>query len=252
MKQIIIGFDARGERAVGAGETRKQIEAVQSYACAILDADGDPLTWADFYDPDNPRSVLQSLVSDRKRRIDQGKTMADRPPFAVVTVEGRRAVRFEFYEGHDALSCVHDLRAREYRGMGMSLYLDRDPQAYDPIEYLRERGMIPAGMEAAVKAFLEKIHQESSRPPAEISTTRRRIMEIIGAEGGQTWQYRIQEASGVKSGNLATKLRAMMLGGLIEEIPDPEPGGKPRRWYRLTERGRAALAEPPPQPKPCA
>jgi len=90
----LIGVDDRGEMVVGRAETEAQIARVRELECAL--ADGEALTWDDFDNPAEPRTLFQAIARDRGRRIDQGTYMADRPPFAVVTVHGDRAVRLEF------------------------------------------------------------------------------------------------------------------------------------------------------------
>lgn len=70
-----------------------------------------------------------------------------------------------------------------------------------------------------------------------------------GAEYGYGIVKRIAEAEagGIRlaPSNLYYVLDRMMAGGLVEETGDPEPGSGviPRRYYRITRRGRAALSE---------
>jgi len=47
-----------------------------------------------------------------------------------------KAVRLEYYEGHDALSLVYDIRAKELEGKELPKWLESDPYAYDPAAFL--------------------------------------------------------------------------------------------------------------------
>jgi hypothetical protein len=144
-KTILIGIDDHGEMAVGRAETEEQIARVRGLVCALANDEGEALTWEDFDNPEEPRTLFQAIARDRGRRIDRGLMMADRPPFAVVTAEGGRAVRLEFYEGHDALALVYDVRARELHGVARANYLGADPHAYDPAAFLAEVLGVPQG-----------------------------------------------------------------------------------------------------------
>lgn len=132
-KLFLIGIDERGEKVVDSATTQGQIERVKRLECALVHR-GERLRWEVF---DDPHTLFQAILKDREMRVDQKQFMADRPPFAVVTALGRRAVRLEYYEGHDALSLVYDLRAPELEGKELPPYLARDPYAYDPVEFLK-------------------------------------------------------------------------------------------------------------------
>ncbi|MEW6572950.1 MAG: hypothetical protein AB1374_04895 [Bacillota bacterium] len=83
--------------------------------------------------------------------------MADRPPVAVVTVIGDRAVRLEYYAGHDALELVYDVRTKELEHQDLPLWLERDPHAYDPAEFLEKTFGIP---EEFSKPLLDHAHRK--------------------------------------------------------------------------------------------
>lgn len=160
IKRILIGLDAVGERAVGSQETESSIRYARKFECALVSDQGEAITWDGLDNPEEPLTILQYVVRDRKLRIDQGKIMADRPPFAVVTIRDQRVVRLEFYEGHDALECTYDLRAPELQGVKLPRYLERDPQAYDPVEYLKSAGLVPPGTEEIIREMLREIHKK--------------------------------------------------------------------------------------------
>lgn len=151
---LFVGVD--GEKAVNSEETGRQIDQVKALMCA-LEHEGEKLTWQAFDNPDEPRTLFQSILRDRKLRIDEKTFMADRPSFAVVTAIDGKAVRLEYYEGHDALSLQYDLRSKELEGKDLPNYMDRDPQAYDPVAFLQETFGIPEGVS---RPILDEAHKE--------------------------------------------------------------------------------------------
>jgi len=154
-----VGID--GEKTVSSMETKKQIEQVKRLECALESEEGEALTWTTFDDPNEPRSLFQAILQDRKERVDQGVLMADRPCFAVVTAYGHRAIRLEYYEGHDELSLVYDIRAKELRGKELPKWLERDPYAYDPAAFLEEVLGIPKEASKPVLDAVHKLEKES-------------------------------------------------------------------------------------------
>ena len=42
----------------------------------------EPIAWDDLDNPDEPRTLCQHILGDRKVRVDRGNFMADRPPSA--------------------------------------------------------------------------------------------------------------------------------------------------------------------------
>lgn len=141
-KILVIGGDEKGEQVVGSEETKRQVEMVRKLECH-LQKDGKALSWDAFDNPKEPRTLFQAIINDRKLRVDQGMLMADRPPVAVVTVLDGKAVRLEYYEGHDALSLVYDIRAKELEGKELPKWLESDPYAYDPAAFLEAMLGIP-------------------------------------------------------------------------------------------------------------
>lgn len=158
METILIGIDDRGERAVGRAEMEGQIARVRGFECALVD-EGEALTWEDFDNPEEPRTLFQAIANDREKRIDRGILMADRPPFAVVTVHGDRAVRLEYYEGHDALTMIYDVRAPELQGKPLPGYMETDPHAYDPAAFLEVVLGVPKDISGPL---LEEVHGGAS------------------------------------------------------------------------------------------
>lgn len=149
-----IGVD--GEQVVDSTETQRQINEVKALVCG-LEHEGRPLDWSIFDNPDEPRTLFQAIRRDRELRVDQHTFMADRPSFVVVTAIDNKAVRMEFYEGHDSLSLVHDLRAKELHGVELPQILEEDPEAYDPSEFLSKHFGIPVEF---TKPILEHLHDE--------------------------------------------------------------------------------------------
>ena len=97
----------------------------------------EKITWDVFDNPNEPRTLFRAILSDRKTRVDQKTFIADRPSFCVVSVAGNRVVRLEYYEGHDALDLVYDIRSKELTGEDLPKFLDSDPQGYDPVKFLK-------------------------------------------------------------------------------------------------------------------
>ena len=150
---LFIGFD--GKKVVDSQKTQKQIDRVKMLEC-ILQSDSEKLTWDAFDNPEEPRTLFQAILNDRKRRVDNKTLMADRPNFCVVTAVAGRAVRLEYYEGHDALSKVYDVRSEELEDKSLPDYLTSDPNAYDPAAFLEKLLGIPKEIS---KPILDAIHK---------------------------------------------------------------------------------------------
>ncbi|GEM_PF-2318794 len=157
-KTHLVGFV--DDRACDSKTTRQQIEEAKKYELDIYGPDGKKVTWDDIDNPNEPRTILRAIESDRELRIDQHNLMADRPLFAVFTISKNRIVRLEFYEGHDALEKVYDLRSKELQGKELQDYLESDPQAYDPVAFLEETFGIPKEFS---KPILDKIHKKNGK-----------------------------------------------------------------------------------------
>lgn len=136
IRHIIIGFE--DDHATDAARTRQQIARLMACECSLVTAAGEPMKWADLYNPDLPETRLGHIVEDRRIRKDEGAFMADRPPFAYATIEQGRCVRLEFYRGHDALALTLDLRSAGLQDQYLQPFMNEDPLAYDPIAYLKE------------------------------------------------------------------------------------------------------------------
>jgi hypothetical protein len=122
MRTLFIGAD--GKKVVDSKTTQEQIHEVERLHCRLTE-NGEPLTWPDLDNPNEPRTLFQAILRDRKMRVDDGIFMADRPAFAVVTAIGEDAVRLEYYEGHDALSLIYDLRAPELASKSLPAWLEK-------------------------------------------------------------------------------------------------------------------------------
>jgi hypothetical protein len=155
-KIYFVGSD--GEQATDSKTTLQQISEVQALDCALVDPENqEPLTWQALNDESEPRTLFQSILADRRKRIDEHILMASRPSFCVITVVDSRAVRLEFYEGHDELSLVYDVRASELKGKELPRYMESDPNAYDPAEFLEKALGIPRELS---EPLLKKLHEE--------------------------------------------------------------------------------------------
>lgn len=126
--------------AIGSKKVLEQIAEVKKYELDIYDIDQNKITWNDLDNEDN-RSLFKNIILDREERIDNKTLMADRPPFIVFTICGNKIIRLEFYEGHDSLQLVYDLRIKEDLGKELKPYMEKDEQAYNPIEFLGSLGI---------------------------------------------------------------------------------------------------------------
>lgn len=160
MKVLFIGVD--GNQTVTSIETRKQIEAVKKLKCDLV-IEGENPTWNAFDDPKESRTLFQSIEGDRKMRVDEKTFMADRPSFAVVTEHEGKAVRLEYYEGHDALSLVYDVRSQELEGKELPNFMESDPNAYDPIAFLKDVFGMP---EDFTRPIIDEIHKDKDKDRA--------------------------------------------------------------------------------------
>jgi hypothetical protein len=107
--------------------TKKQISYVKALECC-LEHEGESLTW-DFFDDRNVKKTLfQSILRDRKMRVNIKIPMDYRPPFCVVTAVDNRAVRLEYYEGRAVLKLRHDIRSKELEGANLPPFMKEDPQ----------------------------------------------------------------------------------------------------------------------------
>jgi hypothetical protein len=118
LRQIEIGVDKNGY-AANSTETKKQINEIKTLKCALCNSKDKetPYTWDDFDDPAEDRSLFQSIVNDRKIRIDQRVALCCRPPYSICTIFKDEVIRLEFYEGEDELSRVHDIRRSDLYGL---------------------------------------------------------------------------------------------------------------------------------------
>ncbi len=67
---------------------------------------------------------------------------------------------------------------------------------------------------------------------------------LMAAPGDQHWGYQLSKASGVRSGAMYPRLTSMLEEGWLADgwESQEEAGGRPpRRYYTLTEKGKAEL-----------
>jgi len=121
-KTFFVGFD--GKQAVDSKTTQAQIEEVKKLTCALVTPLDKPILWEDLDDSNEPRTIFQTILLDRMKRIDENTLLTGRASFAVITAEGERMVRLEYYEGHDVQELVFDLRAQELKGKDLPRFLN--------------------------------------------------------------------------------------------------------------------------------
>ncbi len=125
---LFIGVD--GKRVVGSQETISQIDKVRTLECALESKQGIKITWDHLYNA-NPQCIFREILRDRESRVDQMSLTENKPPFCVITAVDGRAVRLEFYEGHEAFRLVYDLRANELQSKNLPKFIDQQPLPYD-------------------------------------------------------------------------------------------------------------------------
>ena len=157
----LIGMEKEKEKegyvACSSEKTKKQIEELKKYSLDLFTKNGEQVTWNDIDSPEEPRTILRAIVKDREIRIDKNTFMADRPSFAVCSIDENRIVRLEYYEGHDALKKEYDIRSKELQDQTLSDFLESDPQAYDPYAFLEKNFGIPKEIS---KPILDKLHNK--------------------------------------------------------------------------------------------
>ena len=106
LKKLWIGI--KNDKACDSKVTKEQIKSIKKFPISIT-YENKKLNWAHIDNLDEPRSLFQSIIKDRELRIDKRTLMADRPKFAVCTIEQGKVIRIEFYEGHNRLEKTFDL-----------------------------------------------------------------------------------------------------------------------------------------------
>lgn len=143
-------------------ETQKQIDNILQYEINISEND-KPVLWSDVYDKTNKedRVLFNCIIADRKMRVDKKIPMADRPLFAVCTIIDDVCVRIEYYEGHDCLEKTFDLRSKELKNQDLEDYYKEDENAYNPIEFLKQKKVIDKDKEKLFSNILDILHSSS-------------------------------------------------------------------------------------------
>lgn len=120
MEKVYLGFEGdfegEGMKVVGSDKIRKQIGELRNYELNLHSPETkEPLKWHELYDEtgEKDRLVLNAIIADREKRVDDNTLMANRPPLAIFTVRNEKIVRFEFYEGHDRLALSYDIRYKD-------------------------------------------------------------------------------------------------------------------------------------------
>lgn len=145
-------------------DTQKQIDDILK--CKIdLVCNGKKIAWEDFYDKTNTekRALFNAILEDRKMRVDKKTAMANRPLFAVCTLIDNICKRVEYYEGHDKLEKTYDFRSAELENEKLEDYLTEDEYAYDPINFLKQNGLIDKDNEDFTKNILEILHSSNEK-----------------------------------------------------------------------------------------
>lgn len=115
MEKIFIGF--KNDHVINSKDTFRQVSKLKKLNLNLLHEDGQDVQWLDIYDSSNPRSIIQAIILDRRKRVDYKNIMADRPSTCVVTINNDSIDRIEYYEGHDGLRLVYDIRSKSLQGV---------------------------------------------------------------------------------------------------------------------------------------
>jgi hypothetical protein len=115
MEKIFIGF--KNNHVINSKDTFRQVLKLKKLKLNLHHEDGQDVQWLDIYDSSNPRSIIQAIILDRRRRVDYKSIMADRPSTCVVTINNDSIDRIEYYEGHDGLKLIYDIRSKSLQGV---------------------------------------------------------------------------------------------------------------------------------------
>lgn len=129
MKKHCIGF--KDNHVINSKETIKQILALKKYKLNISDENGNNLSWDDLDNSKHKESLFCNIVRDRRMRVDKGNIMADRPPYCVAYTDENEVVRIEYYEGHDELIQIYDIRRNDLYGEILESDMKKDAQRFD-------------------------------------------------------------------------------------------------------------------------
>lgn len=91
-------------------ETLHQMIITTNLELDIHDENGNKLSWNDFSNLEYEDCIFHTILKDRVLRIDKDCEMADLMPICVVHTEGKSVIRIEYYEGHDELKLIYDIR----------------------------------------------------------------------------------------------------------------------------------------------
>ena len=162
---ILIGI--KNKKIATVKETILEINRVKNYKLDVVDSFGEIVKWDDLDNYKNKNTIFRSIVYDRKLR-DKGEIMADRPNFCAITVEKNIIKRIEYYEGHDELNLLYDIRAKEYIGKNLERYMEKDKAGYnfdlnfiglDETYYLNEH-KLEKDYRKEIKKIYQEIHKE--------------------------------------------------------------------------------------------
>jgi len=143
-------------------ETQEQINNLIQYEIDIYENE-EKVLWSDVYDKTNEkeRVLFNSILADRKIRVDQKIPLADRPKFAICTIINDVCERIEFYEGHDRLEKTFDLRSKRLAKMNLEDFLTEDEYGYEPIKFLKQQNLINKENESLFRNMLEILHSSN-------------------------------------------------------------------------------------------
>ena len=124
---FFIGVDENGI-VVNSEETARQIEEVKQKKLDVyLRQDGQKLDWS-FIET----SFFESILDDRRHRVNEKLKMHTRPCFAVIEATRGRVLRIQYYDGAYELKQKHDMRSRYLQGKSLPNFMDEDELACNP------------------------------------------------------------------------------------------------------------------------
>jgi len=115
-----------GDRLLGYKVTLEQINQIMGYELDIETKDGITILWSNIYSPLKTASPLQTILMDRKLRVDEERPMRDKPRYAIFTIKNNQVIRFEYYQGRERLNLIFDIRRKDLYKPWIDEYLQKE------------------------------------------------------------------------------------------------------------------------------
>ncbi|MDF1618560.1 hypothetical protein [Petrocella sp. FN5] len=144
-------------------EVEKQIDELKKFELDVHTKSGEKITWEKLEGAKD--SIFRAILDDRVLRVNKEQMMADRPTMCCVTINENRIIRIEYYEGHDKLEQIYDIRFKDDYGKQLE-------RSYDDI------GLYTTGdtwkeikQSKGFGNLIDKAHRLSIQRPKEVEGT---------------------------------------------------------------------------------